>query len=70
MPIKPQKPFLKIICQSCGWNTIIRQRSDALLSPDTCPACGSASLKHSFNGHIESFLAAPVCYVEALLKDS
>jgi ribosomal protein S27E len=70
MPIKPRTPFLKIVCQSCGWKSIIRQQSDALICPSICPSCGSESLERSFAGHMESFLTSPASYVGTLLKGS
>lgn len=68
MPKAPSVPFLTITCPSCDWKAVIRQRSDAIIAPGICPSCGNDNLKHSFTGHIESFLTSPVSYVDTLLK--
>lgn len=68
MPIEPRAPFLKVVCQACGWQTTIRQRSDVLLCPQTCAACGSERLSRSATGHIKSLLTDPGGYVDARLR--
>lgn len=46
MPIKPEP--LTYRCAQCGWSTIIRPRSDALMPGDcpmACPECGHQPLQ-------------------------
>ncbi len=37
---------MKTRCQSCGWSTVTRQRSDVLFLPSQCERCGSEQLIH------------------------
>jgi predicted RNA-binding Zn-ribbon protein involved in translation (DUF1610 family) len=69
MPIPPRQPFLTITCPSCGWNTVIRQRSDALIVPSVCPVCGHENLTRSLSSHIQTLTTHPASYLEALLKN-
>lgn len=44
MPIAPPKPYSKFICQSCGWNIVIKQSSDVIFGPTSCKNCGGENL--------------------------
>ena len=61
MPI-PATPR-RTVCLVCGWQRITRQRSDVLMVPNICGACGAQNLRQEpavalegVRGHFENIL--------------
>lgn len=39
--------LLRTSCQDCGWSIVTYQSGDVLITPQQCPRCQSANLRHS-----------------------
>ncbi|RQS71943.1 hypothetical protein DID96_11670 [Burkholderia sp. Bp8963] len=51
-------------CRACGWHRVFRPRSDVIIAPPECPACGSADLDIRPAGPLD----APSSLLDHLLR--
>jgi hypothetical protein len=54
---------MKLTCRSCGWRHVYPQRSDAVVLPGACAACGSEDLERTVAGPLDG----PTALVELIL---
>ncbi len=62
MPV-PVSP-IRMTCRTCGWHHVVRPRSDVVIVPPECPACGSAALDLRPAGPLD----APSALVDHVLR--
>ncbi|MCP2085916.1 UNVERIFIED_ORG: ribosomal protein S27E [Paraburkholderia sediminicola] len=48
---------MKLTCRSCGWRHVYPQRSDAVVLPGACAACGGEDLERTVAGPLDGAAA-------------
>ncbi|MET3243747.1 hypothetical protein ABIE53_000492 [Burkholderia sp. OAS925] len=61
MPIPA--PSIKLTCRSCCWRHVYPQRSDSVVLPGACAACGGEDLERTVAG----LLDGPAALAELIL---